>query len=381
MTAGAMATDEVGTWPESGEPIPVNEGSAFAPWYASFSRKFKCLRELREQPVAPELSGEFLALLRKTAVNNTVLFTVFNTHEREGDEDQEHRDRFFTGLREGGWVQRMVCQGVRPIVFVDTKASFEEFSKLGALPYYSETLMKAMHKILGDERSDVNLSRWTIAESLVRAGFSAFYVDLDVIWLGDLRAAYTSADADILFQYQGLPDEEFESTVNITELRRQAKKEREHICCQASFARICTGIMLMRATIENQLLAARVRARHLKGPCQNMQASVMELFNSCAPRGPVRCALFSHRDMMQWQTFAGGRGSSYPAPLALAKGEDGKPCTDGKPCSEAWLREHGPLLIHLDDTNDKVPETRNFNQLWPLPTCDWVQGDLIRDEL
>ena len=73
-----------------------------------------------------------------------------------------------------------------------------------------------------------------------------------------------------------------------------------------------------------------------------MQASVMQLFQRCLPNGPLHCGYFDpRRGVVSW-------GSLTRADLSSIS---------------------RPLLIHLDDSDDKLGPTRILNTIWPL-SCD-----------
>lgn len=124
-------------------------------------------------------------------------------------------------------------------------------------------------------------------------------------------------------------------------------------------------------------LAMAVRAHHLVGPCENMQVSVLQIHDRCAPRGAVKCGHFHpDRGVTSLQIFD---------PLRrMARADDGSTCGDGtgRVCSQKILRDQAALLVHLDDSNDKVHPTQQLNNTWPVACDPLAQHDRpVPDEL
>lgn len=284
--------------------------------------------------------------LEKIADSGLVVFTVFvNT------EDRKEGRRFASNM--DSWMCRVrSVLGSSLLVFVDSEKLQQQFqSQYGVSAYFSKEWIKEAFKGRGrGERSDSNYWRWAAMESILRVGYSAVYVDTDIMWLEDPRPqlgalpvsdfygscdSYHAGTGEISWYLNGSLDMEL--------LRKESKKhDDESVCCQGFLVPVNAGIVLMRPSSAAVEAVVRFRQRVISGPCWGQAAMQWALFELCGTS--LRCQMLDPR------VFASA------APLI-----------------REVRRKRGdvsyqPALIHLDlDGKKKTSANKFFGQIFGIP--------------
>jgi len=318
----------------------------FPDYVADWAAQEQCLPEIsQEEPVFADQALK--DILEKVVDSGIVVFTVFvDTRDRE------------EGRRFARNMDTWMCR-VRSVLassflaFVDSEKLRKHFeSQYGVSAYFSKEWIKEAFKGRGDgERHDSNYWRWVAMESILRAGYSALYVDTDIMWLGDTRPhlgalpvadfygscdTYDAGTGSVRWYQNG--------SLDMEQLRKESKEhDDESVCCQGFLVPVNAGIVLMRpfpAAIEAVL---RFRQRVISGPCWGQAAMQWALFELCG-RGLLRCQLLD--------------------PLRFAS---------GSPLMQELRRKRGkasyqPSLIHLDlDGKMKTSANQFFERVFGVP--------------
>eukprot|EP00435_Cladocopium_sp_Y103_P063181 s1957_g24.t1 len=317
----------------------------FPDYVAGWADQEQCLPEIsQEEPVFADQALK--DILAKVVDSGFVVFTVFvNTRDRE-----EGR-RFASNME--AWMCRVrSVLGSSFLAFVDSEKLRKHFeSQYGVSAYFSKEWINEAFKGRGDgERHDSNYWRWVAMESILRAGYSALYVDTDIMWLDDPRPQlgalpvadfygscdnYDAGTGSVRWYQNG--------SLDMEQLREESKKhEDESVCCQGFLVPVNAGIVLMRpfpAAIEAVL---RFRQRVISGPCWGQAAMQWTLFELCG--NSLRCQILD--------------------PLRFAS---------ASPLMQELRRQRGkasyqPSLIHLDlDGKRKTSANQFFERIFGVP--------------
>ncbi|CAJ1356410.1 unnamed protein product [Effrenium voratum] len=304
----------------------------YVPWLAE---QENCLPEaLEEEPVAADQLKDVLPGLADPS--GLVVFTVFvNTNDRK------EAKRFAQQL--GDWMCRVrALLGGSFLAIVDSEQAKRRWeSEFGVSAFYSERWIEESFRGRGHgERHDSNYWRWVAMESILGAGYSAFYVDTDIMWLQDPRPhlaelsgdffgscdAYDARSGTIRWHRNG--------SLDMEQLRRESREhEDESVCCQGALLPVNAGMVMMRPTAGALRVARRCRERVLAGPCWGQAAMHWALFELCggvscgvldpklfASAAPLRQALKPHAAQAQVATPALPLGSQEGLRFSLMMG-------------------------------------------------------------
>eukprot|EP00434_Breviolum_minutum_P019889 symbB.v1.2.017549.t1/scaffold1371.1/size209032/21 len=304
--------------------------------------------------------------LEKIADSGLVVFTVFvNTEDRKEDTPETHHSncqrtclaQTLQGRRFASNMDSWMCRvrsvlGSSLLVFVDSEKLQQQFqSQYGVSAYFSKEWIKEAFKGRGQgERQDSNYWRWAAMESILRVGYSALYVDTDIMWLEDPRPqlgalpasdfygscdTYHAGTGEISWYLNGSLDMEL--------LRKESQKhDDESVCCQGFLVPVNAGIVLMRPSSAAVEAVVRFRQRVISGPCWGQAAMQWALFELCGTS--LRCQMLD--------------------PLVFAS---------ANPLIREVRRKGGdvsyqPALIHLDlDGKRKTSANKFFGQIFGIP--------------
>lgn len=319
----------------------------FPDYVANWAEQEECLPEI--SPEEAVFADQALKdILEKVVDSGIVVFTVFvDTRDREeGRRFARNMDTWMCRVRS--------VLGSSFLAFVDSEKLRKHFeSQYGVSAYFSkEWIQEAFKGRGGGERHDSNYWRWVAMESILRAGYSALYVDTDIMWLGDPRPylgalpvadfygscdTYDAGTGSVRWYQNG--------SLDMEQLRKESKEhDDESVCCQGFLVPVNAGIVLMRpfpAAIE---AVVRFRQRVISGPCWGQAAMQWALFELCGS-GPsaLRCGIL------------GPLRFASAGPLISELRRQGK-------------ASYQPSLIHLDlDAKRKTSANQFFEQVFGVP--------------
>ncbi|CAE7777313.1 RRA2 [Symbiodinium pilosum] len=249
------------------------------------------------------------------------------------------------------------------LVFVDSERARQRWEgEYGVTPFFSQSwIQESFSGPAADEIHDTNYWRWVAMESILRAGYSALYVDTDILWLADPRPhlaalpketdffgscdAYDGRDGRIKWFRNG--------SFNLEHLREESRKhDGESTCCHGAVVPVNAGVVFMRPTSAAVRAIQHFRARILSGPCWGQAAMHWSLFELCGHQ--ISC------NMLDPLSFA----SAEPIRKVLKKDQEALP--------------RSPFLIHLD-ISAKQKATKFFEGIFGTPQAciDDGRGDSI----
>ncbi|CAK8998448.1 unnamed protein product [Durusdinium trenchii] len=280
-------------------------GSLLFPDYVTqLAAQEHCLPDIQEpQPI--RAGSDLEALLPQLAdASGLIVFSVF-----VDTKDHKESKRFELLLQQ--WMCRVRSHlGSSFLAFVDSEKLRQQFERpnqtpaptpvlvtppgrhrnFGVAAYFSKEWIKEAFQGSGEgEKHDSNYWRWAAMESILRLGYSALYVDTDIMWLEDPRpglATLPSADfygsCDSYDAGTGAIRWHQNGSLDMERMRKEAAKhDDESVCCQGMLVPVNAGIVLMRPSKAAWAAVMRFRARVISGPCWGQAAMQWSLFELC----------------------------------------------------------------------------------------------------
>lgn len=270
----------------------------YPPNVDAFMKEYGCLppigesRSLEKTPLNHRATNGLLEVLKRSAVNGTVMYIVVPDNEISEEGFEEH---FWGNVKL--WKKVLERYPRQVVAFTGDADYRNRLSAAGFRAFSDHDFFRDLYKQAGDESELRTFRLMALNEVILHAGYSSFYVDIgnSIKWTRDPfeQLAALDPEGEVFFSV-----DEFRPGTTEPAWGREplvpmsSENEDEHACCGVKVLPWSNALMFTRPTSRALRLVRLMKERSVPvqdgggGLCQNHEAHNLGLFEGC---GNVPC--------------------------------------------------------------------------------------------